>query len=335
MAISLDRRTLLRGAAASALVLPFAEAARASGDADAQRHRAHDFTFVHITDLHIQPERGAKAGVAKAFAAIHALPHKPDFALIGGDLVMDAAKVSPERAALVYDLWQSAAADLGLPMHYTIGNHDVYGLGEAAADSARAQKNPDFGKSIWKRRLGLTRTYNTFDHKGWRFVTLDSLLVGADGHWGGYIDPAQMTWLDDLLRKTPRKMPVVMLTHLPLLTIFGQYTLGTTSALPEQLVVKNGREFQELIQGHNVKVVFQGHTHVVEECEYLGTRYVTGGAVCGDWWKGWRLGVHPEGFTVVTVRGDELSWNYTPYGWGARKYQPPTIPPDQAHAKTG
>ena len=259
--------------------------------------------------------------MAKAFAAIHALPRKPDFALIGGDLVMDANKVSADRAALVYDLWQSAAADLGLRMHYTIGNHDAYGLGGPATGSVRSLSDPDFGKHIWKRRLGLTRTYDTFDHKGWRFVTLDSLMVGADGTWSGLIDDAQMVWLDDLLRKTPREMPVVMLTHLPLMTIFGQYTTGTTSALPEQLIVRNGREFQKRIQGHNVKAVFQGHTHVVEECDYLGTRYITGGAICGNWWKGWRLGVHPEGFTVVTVRGDDLSYKYTPYGWDARKYQ--------------
>ena len=47
-------------------------------------------------------------------------------------------------------------------------------------------------------------------------------------------------------------------------------------------------------------------------------RYITGGAICGDWWKGKRLGVHPEGFSVVTVAGDDLTWKYVPYGWTAR-----------------
>jgi hypothetical protein len=84
------------------------------------------------------------------------------------------------------------------------------------------------------------------------------------------------------------------------------------------MVVGNGRTFKEMIERHNVKAVLQGHTHVVEECIYRGVHYITGGAICGDWWKGPRLGVHPEGFVVATVAGDDLTWRYVPYGWKAR-----------------
>jgi len=66
----------------------------------------------------------------------------------------------------------------------------------------------------------------------------------------------------------------------------------------------------------------QGHTHVVEECTYMGTQYITGGAVCGDWWKGKRLGRHPEGFGVVTVQNDSLTYRYVPYGWSVRTLTP-------------
>ncbi len=273
------------------------------------------FSFVHITDTHIQPELGATEGVDKAFAAIRALPDKPAFALVGGDLVMDAANVPRSRADLVFDLWRQEAERLRLPLHYSIGNHDIYGLGET---TGVATSDPEFGKGYWKKRLGLERTYDTFDYNGWRFVTLDSIGITSTRHYEGNLDAEQLTWLDDLLRQTPRPMPMVFLTHIPLFTIFGQYTAGTTLPLAPAMIVKNGRTFQELITGHNVKAVFQGHTHVLEECTYLGTRYVTGGAVCGDWWKGPRLGVHPEGFTVVTVKGGDLSWRYVPYGWKAR-----------------
>jgi 3',5'-cyclic AMP phosphodiesterase CpdA len=277
------------------------------------------FSFVHITDTHIQPELGATAGVDKAFRAIRALKEKPAFGLVGGDLVMDAAAVPASRADLVYDLWKQEAAKLALPLHYSVGNHDVYGLGDAGKNPATAQ-DPNFGKNLWKRRLGLTNTYKSFDHQGWRFVTLDSVRITPAGDWGGELDDAQITWLDDLLRKTPKTMPMIFLTHIPLLTVFGQYTAGTTAASSDKMVVKNGKQFQEMIQGRNVKAVFQGHTHVVEEINYLGTRYITGGAVCGDWWKGKRLGVHPEGFVVATVSDENLSWRYVPYGWNAAAY---------------
>ena len=303
----LARRDLIVGGAAAAGALMLPDAVHAAPKAA--------FHFVHITDVHIQPELGATDGVKKAFGAIRALPQKPAFALIGGDLVMDAALVPHSRADMVYDLWQQEAADLRLPLHYSIGNHDVFGL---KVDGKPATTDPDFGKTLWKKRLGLDRSYSTFDHHGWRFVCLDSMGITPEYSWEGSLDAAQIVWLDDLLRSTPKTMPMVFLTHFPIFTAVTMYTESTTAATPSGNIVKNGKTFKEMIQNHNVKAVFQGHTHIVEEIDYLGVRYITGGAICGDWWKGKRLGVHPEGFSVVTISGDDLTWQYVPYGWTAR-----------------
>ena len=303
--MSLNRRELLVAAAGTAALgaLTAAEASAAS------------FHFVHITDVHIQPELEAPAGVHKAFQAIKSLPHQPAFGLIGGDLVMDASRVSRDRADSVYALWQEQAHALGMPLHYSMGNHDLYGLGSEAAGKPSTD-SPEYGKGLWKKRLGLSSTYSTFDHQGWRFVSLDSAGITPDYNWDGVIDKEQMVWLDNLLRKTPKSMPMVFLTHYPIFTAFVQYWDG-----PDQgsvgLVVKNGKAFREMIQNHNVKAVFQGHSHIVEEIDYLGVKYITGGAICGDWWKGKRMGVHPEGFVTAQVKGDELSWKYVPYGWKA------------------
>ncbi len=302
-----SRREFLVGGAAFAGSLLVSEALHAAPKPS--------FSFVHITDVHIQPELGATEGVKKAFAAIRALPQRPSFGLVGGDLVMDAALVPHSRADRVYDLWRQEASDLGLRVHYSIGNHDLYGL---KVDGKPANEDPDFGKFLWKKRLNLDRSYSTFDHQGWRFVCLDSTGITPDYTWEGSLDAAQITWLDDLLRSTPKSMPMVFLTHFPIFTAITMYTESTTAATTAGMIVKNGRTFKEMIQNHNVKAVFQGHTHIVEEIDYLGVRYITGGAICGDWWKGKRLGVHPEGFSVVTISGDNLTWRYVPYGWTAR-----------------
>ncbi len=314
-----SRRQLLGGALglASATALPAASALA----------KPKNFSFVHITDLHIQTELGAAKGVARAFAAVKSLKEKPAFALIGGDLVMDAAYVDRKRADEVYDLWQAAAADLKLPLYYSVGNHDLYAIGKDGANAKTG--DPDYGKRLWMKRLNLTRTFGSFDHEGWRFVTLDSVALtpgaltpGASGSgWEGSFSPEQITFLDDLLRQTPRTTPLVFLTHIPVMTLFAQYTEGTTAPLSGGLAVKNGKSFFDLIQNHNVKAVLQGHTHVVENCAYRGTQYITGGAVCGEWWRGPRLGVHPEGFGVLTVRGDDLTYRYQPYGWNATTSQ--------------
>ncbi len=317
--VPLSRRTVLRGglAAVTAGTLLRPESVLAAA-------KPASFSFVHLTDTHIQPELGAKRGVHKALEAVRKLPEKPAFILMGGDIVMDAALVPRSRAEMVYDLWQEEVARLNIPVHYSIGNHDLFGVG--ASVRAESQNSPDYGKEMWKRRLKQDATYHTFDHNGWRFIVLDSVGITPDGPWEGVLDDAQLAWVDNLLRKTGKQMPMVVLTHFPIMTLFAQYTEAATAPLTPGLVVKNGKTFRDMIQGYNVKAVFQGHTHVVEDCAYLGTQYITGGAVSGDWWKGKRLGVHPEGFAVATVKGNDLTWRYVPYGWDAAKEQPANAP---------
>ncbi|GAB4469777.1 MAG: hypothetical protein OHK0029_42450 [Armatimonadaceae bacterium] len=304
-AVKIGLKTGLTGIAAGATLL-------SSGEA---RAAAPKFSFVHITDTHIQPELDAVAGVKKAFRAIKALPQKPAFGLVGGDIVMDTAYTDKKRAELLYDLWQQAASELGFPLYYTVGNHDVWAIG---GENKVAETHPDWGKKWWMKRLGLQNRYGSFTHQGWKFFLLDSVGVSPD-KWWGEVDIEQMNWLDGALRKTDRKTPVVALTHIPILTTYGLYTSGTTTALNEGMIVKNGKEVMDLLHTRNLKAVLQGHTHVVEECRYRGASYITGGAVCGEWWKGKRLGIHPEGFTVCTVSGDTLSSRYVPYGWTPKK----------------
>jgi hypothetical protein len=55
---------------------------------------------------------------------------------------------------------------------------------------------------------------------------------------------------------------------------------------------------------------------VREVVEYGGCRYITPGAVCGNWWKGAFKG-SPEGFAVLKVRGAEIACEFRSYGWQA------------------
>jgi hypothetical protein len=45
-------------------------------------------------------------------------------------------------------------------------------------------------------------------------------------------------------------------------------------------------ELKNLFYRHpNVKLCLSGHTHYIDEVDFLGVRYLSGGAVCGNWWK--------------------------------------------------
>ena len=85
-------------------------------------------------------------------------------------------------------------------------------------------------------------------------------------------------------------------------------------------VVTNALDVIKCMENYNLKLVLQGHLHIVEEIRYGGTTYITGGAVSGAWWNGARDGF-PEGFTVVEAEKDDFHWEYMTYGWQAENSQ--------------
>lgn len=302
-----SRREILIGAAAASASV-FLPASVFSATVSASHLR-----FVHFSDIHIQPELGAEAGVALAVKKLLALRPRPEFVITGGDHVMDLLNVSHERADVQFKLLEEALKPLEMPVYSVIGNHDLFGWGNKSIDSSDAS----YGKKMIEERVLKAPAYRSFDHAGYHFVLLDSVQPSEKTNWHGAIDDEQLTWLANDLDKAAMT-PTVVVSHVPVMTLANQYIDSTTAAATDTLLLANGKEVKEILQKHHVLGVMQGHTHVVENCEYLGTQYITGGAVCGDWWKGWRLGVHPEGFMVVDLGPNGLKSTYTPYGWKAQ-----------------
>jgi 3',5'-cyclic AMP phosphodiesterase CpdA len=269
---------------------------------------AQEFRFVHFTDTHIQPEMKAADGCRMCFQAINA--ERPDFALCGGDLVFDSNETPRTRAVEVFDLYGETAKRLEMPVHSVPGNHDVVGLSNK---SGIAASDPMYGKKTFEDRIG--RRYSSFDHKGWHFILLDSIGTPAGGGYIGKVDEEQMAWLKADLEKTGTARPIVMMTHIPILSAVMQIVPDEWK-IPSTYLVTNAPRILALVGPYKVKAVLQGHTHIRETVVYNGCQFITSGAVCGNWWKGARLG-HPEGFGVLTARGEEVSWEYRTYGFKA------------------
>ena len=266
------------------------------------------FDFVHFTDTHLQPELGAVEGTRQCFEHINRL--KPAFSIAGGDLVMDADLKPKARARELYRLYMEVHKRLAMPVHAVIGNHDVVGM---QASSGSTVEDPDFGKGWFEERFG--RRYRSFDHQGWHFVLLDSVMVANRGFTGG-IDLEQLEWLKrDLAALAPRA-PIIAVTHIPLVSAALQIVPDPWKTADTYLI-GNSVEVLEAFQPYNLKAVLQGHTHIRETVVHLGVQFLTSGAVCANWWKGPRLG-HPEGFAVLRVRGESVEWTYQTYGWTPR-----------------
>ena len=271
------------------------------------------FRFVFMTDIHIQPERNAVEGFRTAIAHVNGLNPRPEFIIIGGDLMMDAADKDFTRADSLYNLFAETARSFQMPVHACIGNNDLLGLNpKSGVDNS----HPEFGKNIFVNRIAEGRTYRSFDHGTWHFILLDPIKTVPDGEYTGEIDSVQLRWLEEDLKKVGTEKPVVLALHIPLYTATFQFVRGPLTANTPQTVVINALDVQKICQPYNVRLVLQGHLHVVEEIVWKGTHYITGGAVCGAWWRGPMQGFH-EGFVVMDVKGDDFTWDYETYGWRA------------------
>jgi 3',5'-cyclic AMP phosphodiesterase CpdA len=304
----LDRRKFLQRltAAGAALALPRLAGSQPLAADSAAAPGSFDFVF--FTDTHIEPELDAAHGCDMCFRKMAA--SNPDFAIMGGDHVYDALGVNGARAGLVFDLYKRAQQTLSMPLHNTIGNHDIFGL---LSKSGVAPTDPGYGKKMYQDRMG--ETFYSFDHKGYHFVVLDSIQPTADRMWEARVDEEQLRWLREDLVRLPAGAPVIAVTHCPLVTAFLSYVPpdGETHNY-NTLSVVNASAVLEIFAGVNVLAVLQGHTHINEVVSYKNTGYITSGAVSGNWWHGTRMGT-PEGYTVVSLRDGALSTRYETYGF--------------------
>ncbi len=295
----INRRSFLSllGASAAAAALPSVALGAEEG-----------FTFLFLTDTHTQPELNAVAGTDMAMKRARTIP--ADFAIQGGDHIFDALGTPKQTVLKNFDLYDKTQEDLGLKVHHTLGNHDVCGVYTA---SGMAPTDPLYGKKLFADRFG--PTWYSWDHKGHHFIVLDSIGITNDHHYEARIDDDQMQWLAADLAKTPAGTPIIVTTHIPLVSAVNSYAPPAPAAAKGDGFI-NGPATIKLFEGHNVLGVLQGHTHINERVEWHGVPYITSGAVCGNWWKGTRWGT-PEGFTVVEVAKGKLTTRYETYGFRA------------------
>jgi Icc protein len=266
-----------------------------------------EFSFVFMTDIHVQREKNAISGFRKAIVKVNEL--KPSFVITGGDLVMDALGVSYGRADSLYNIYSSMQTEFNMPVFNTLGNHEIYGW---YASSGADTTHPEYGKKMFEKRIG--PRYQRIDRNGWIFLILDSVQKNGKGGYEGGIDAEQFGWLKDQLADIPAETPIAISTHIPLMTVGGQVYYDATTANAPGLVVVNGKEVRELFRDHNLKLVLQGHLHYFESIKVFGTEYITAGSVAGEWWEGTYMDTE-EGFLLLKVKGEDVDWEYVDYGW--------------------
>lgn len=272
-------------------------------------HGKRVLRVAHLTDIHVQPEGIAPDGMVKALRHAQEQPDPPDLIINTGDSIMDSLNTNKARTQAQWEVFNSIlTAECKLPIIHAIGNHDVWGW---AHPDQSIRSDPLYGKNMAIEKLGLSHRYYSFDQAGWHFIVLDSNHPPNEvsGYpYIGKLDEEQFAWLVQDVESTPHEMPICILSHIPIVAAC-EYFDGPNEdsgnwVVPAAWMHIDARRFRQFFLQHpNIRLCLSGHTHQLEALDYLGVRYLTNGAVCGNWWNGTYLDF-PPAYVMVDLYQD-------------------------------
>lgn len=319
---ALDRRSMLKRSAATAALLGAAPlASGATREPNTDRKRA--IRVAHLTDTHVQPERRAREGLEACLAHVQSLSDTPELILTGGDHIMDSFKRDEARTKLQWGIYTDSFRDgCSIPAMHALGNHDIWGWHRKKSKTTGDE--PMWGKKWALEQLGMSSAFHSFDRAGWHFVCLDSVDHDPNDPDGyiGRLGAEQLDWLDRDLASVPKGTPVLVLSHIPILTVTGM--LGASDEQTNNYTCRGGTMHADseairacFAKHANVRLCLSGHTHRLDRVEFQGVTYLCNGAVSGNWWKGKHFEVD-EGYAVLDLyRDGSFDCAYTPFGWVA------------------
>ncbi|HLO39743.1 MAG TPA: metallophosphoesterase [Phycisphaerales bacterium] len=324
MANFFSRRGVLQGLGALAALSAWPGGGRAwAGSRPAAMNtgpeKKRSLRVAHLTDPHIQPERNGIGGWAACLHHVQSLADRPELILTGGDHVMDAFDQKFDRASSLWKLFARTTKDENsLPIHYCLGNHDLWGWNKSRSGTTGAEAG--WGSGMALDTLELKKAYHSFDRGGWHFVVLDSVRHDSDdpdGYVGG-LDEEQFEWLKGDLAASKDKH-TVFVTHIPILTISvldDKVDKGGDMKISGGLLYTNWIKMRGLLdENPQVKCVLSGHMHRIDRVEFRGVTHLCNGAVSGNWWKGKHYEA-AEGYAVVDLFDDgSVERTYTEFGW--------------------
>lgn len=322
-----SRREALKflGLSAGAVIAAGATSqAQTSSDSDSMRvSRKRVLRIAHLTDIHVQPERDAANGLMTVLRHVHAQPDKVDLILNTGDSIMDSMSQTDARTQLQWDLWHKICNEhCTIPMRSALGNHDIWGW--TKSKSKTTGEEPKWGKERGLEALGLKRAYYSFDQNGWHFVVLDSVMPYRD-KYKAHLGSKQLEWLDKDLAKVDPKMPVLVMSHIPILSVTPllapDVSVTGDFEFAGGAIHLDGQAIKNIFRKYpNVKIAISGHQHLVDRVDYMGVSYLCNGAVSGGWWKGKNLEECDAGYGLIDLYDDGSFENqYITYGW---EYKP-------------
>jgi len=264
-------------------------------------HNEPVLRVAHITDVHLKNDFGAPAKFAKCLHHVQQQTPKVDLILNGGDIVFDMNKENISTIDAQWKLYNDLIkSDNNLPIRYCLGNHDIWW-------SENNKGQAVYGKQYSLDQLQMPKPYYSFEKAGWKFIVLDSVHLDIDNTWYiGKLGEEQFTWLENELKNTSANVPVLVLSHIPILTatlMVEDNIVNKWEMLGGDMHTDTSKIINLFYQHPNVKLCLSGHIHLRDRVEYNNVTYICNGAVSGAWWEGNRRQTAP-GYGVLDLFAD-------------------------------
>lgn len=305
----ISRRQFITVAGLAAMGLAGACASPQPIRTNSASQKKRSLRIAHLTDFHVYPAGGAPEGMRRALRHAQSQADPPDILLNTGDSIMDSLEADKFRTEAQWEIFnQIMAEEVKLPIYYAIGNHDVWGWG---GRDSQMQSDPLYGKAMALTKLRLAERYYSFDLAGWHFIVLDSTHLPnetSEYPYIGKLDDGQFAWLEKDIKGVGNEIPICIASHIPILCaceiLDGPNEESGNWVVPAAWMHIDARRLRQLFLQHpNIRLCLSGHAHQHEILDYLGVRYMTNGAVCGNFWNGAYMDF-PPAYVLVDLYED-------------------------------
>lgn len=287
---------------AAGFFVPVSEALAAGGHdfvLERRTERADSFYYIAISDPQVRGERDMGRWLAEAVPDIRrtvdSLRLRREVVGVAlGDMVFDNMPL--------FEGYAKSVRNTGMTLFHCIGNHD-FDKRWKDLDNMRLG-TPVYAEMEYNRRFGPTDY--SFNIGKAHVVTMKNIDYLGGGCYVERMTERQLEWLEKDLSYVPKGSLVILNMH-----------AAGWNAVAGRGNMRNARRLAGVLRGYRVHV-FCGHTHFFQNVEVTPELYQHNiGAVCGAWWAG---SVNccgaPNGYLVVEVDGDSLSWHYKSTGSG-------------------
>ena len=252
-----------------------------------------NFRFAIISDPHItqshtlwnHPKRfhlGEVSIPALESALTHLKEFELDFLLIPGDLTQHG---EPDNHRWL----QKRLDDLDIPTYVIPGNHDIPTL-LPNKSSIGIKAFPYYYRKCGY--LNPERLYYCQEVLPEIYVIgLNSNSFDKEGKPFGYVDEAQLLWLEQTLSLVKDKVVFVMIHH----NIIEHLPQQSSHEMGKKYMVSNCDKLIKLFKKYNIKYIFTGHLHVQDVAQKEGIYEITTGSLVS----------YPHPYRILEMNVDE------------------------------